>query len=541
MPKINIEFIKNNPNRRMDLFKIDPVKVKGLVESINQTGFWDNIMVRPFDNTLADGTAVMNHTEMTAALADGRVNFSAQVFELAYGHHRLEALKEAGIKEIDVPVKYISDEHMMRIMALENKEGWGAVLISNLETVRQAKEFLEKFLKDFRDWADYTSTLEDPERDAIMPKRRFQDAKANGVGYRAVADFLGESWNATDVRIPMAVFKAIDKGYFTQEQIADFPSMGILDAFTALVVALFEGGKVKETEKYTETDDDGNETEKTRAVFPMKTPPAWPLYVKEKIVTDLITQCMPKVFKEKLGDEDDDIVERGKEVKITQSMLTSRKNSMLKDLSIPTKGGTTKYDLRKRLIDDHFRAFVNPPVEQEEREKLHAQLVGKDMENFMEKLGDWPLVDGIAAELKEAFDALLDPVASDEEEKSNLQADLEKEEGKSEDFESRVPEFDIDADTEDGEDAEPVPVGQLCRDFVGINDTLNAIAHPIIARAGEVNIETDELFRNAVDASFGTVMELFFSVYGVSDAMKAMQSLIEERAVELEETEGAEA
>ncbi len=72
-----------------------------LKASIRTTGFWDNLLVRKA------GTA----------------------FEVAYGHHRLEALREL-VKEslideefeLELPVRNLDDATMIRIMASENVE-----------------------------------------------------------------------------------------------------------------------------------------------------------------------------------------------------------------------------------------------------------------------------------------------------------------------------------------------------------------------------------------------------------------------------------
>ena len=44
--------------------------------------------------------------------------------EIAYGHHRMVALQELGIKEVDIPVKALDDATMIKIMANENMEDW---------------------------------------------------------------------------------------------------------------------------------------------------------------------------------------------------------------------------------------------------------------------------------------------------------------------------------------------------------------------------------------------------------------------------------
>jgi ParB-like chromosome segregation protein Spo0J len=52
------------------------------------------------------------------------------------GHHRLAALRKVGIKEIDVPVRDLSDTDMAKIMAHENMQEWGSSAEIEQETIR---------------------------------------------------------------------------------------------------------------------------------------------------------------------------------------------------------------------------------------------------------------------------------------------------------------------------------------------------------------------------------------------------------------------
>ena len=116
--KVKIKDLKPNPYRDMDNYPIDENKVKSLIDSIERTGFWDNILAR-------------------------KVNGSIQI---AYGHHRLEALKKVFIPTdmVDIPVKDLSDATMIKIMANENMEAWTALPRVIDETVRVTKLFLEE-------------------------------------------------------------------------------------------------------------------------------------------------------------------------------------------------------------------------------------------------------------------------------------------------------------------------------------------------------------------------------------------------------------
>ena len=113
--KIKLKNIKKNPYRDLNKYPIDQEKVKKLEKSIEDTDFWDNLLARNINDNI----------------------------ELAYGHHRLEALKNihGNDFEIDVTVKNINDETMFKIMVNENDSWYDSV--SNIdEAAEQAIKFL---------------------------------------------------------------------------------------------------------------------------------------------------------------------------------------------------------------------------------------------------------------------------------------------------------------------------------------------------------------------------------------------------------------
>jgi hypothetical protein len=112
--KIAVTTLRPNPFRRIEHYPLVPEKIEALVNSITSTSFWDNLLVRPAE----DGEG----------------------YEIAYGHHRLEALKKAEIAEVDIPVRPLNDDDMVRIMAHENMQEWTSNAAIEQETVRAVVE-----------------------------------------------------------------------------------------------------------------------------------------------------------------------------------------------------------------------------------------------------------------------------------------------------------------------------------------------------------------------------------------------------------------
>ena len=97
--------------------KLNTLKIESLKESIKQDGFWDNIICRK----------------------------EGSDYQIAYGHHRVEAAKQAfgGDFSVDIPCRVLSDEAMIRIMGNENNLNHEEDAIYQVDQVVLVKKFLE--------------------------------------------------------------------------------------------------------------------------------------------------------------------------------------------------------------------------------------------------------------------------------------------------------------------------------------------------------------------------------------------------------------
>jgi len=109
--KVKLANVRPNPFRDIAVYPIDQGKVLSLKQSINSTEFWENILARE----AGDGT-----------------------IEIAYGHHRLQALREIydENKEFDFIVKPLSNAEMIRIMSDENMSEWNHDAAIERETIK---------------------------------------------------------------------------------------------------------------------------------------------------------------------------------------------------------------------------------------------------------------------------------------------------------------------------------------------------------------------------------------------------------------------
>lgn len=109
---VDVAKLKANPYRRLQEYPIDRTKVDTLKESIQSTGFWGTIVARQ----------------------------RGQDFEIAFGHHRMVAIQELGLDQVDIIVRDLTNEQMIQMMGRENLEEWGSSAWVEMETIRAAIE-----------------------------------------------------------------------------------------------------------------------------------------------------------------------------------------------------------------------------------------------------------------------------------------------------------------------------------------------------------------------------------------------------------------
>ena len=181
--KIKLKDLKPNPFRNIEHYPINQEKVKRLEASIKETGFWQNILCRKRDGN----------------------------FEIAYGHHRLVAIKNlfSPDKELSVIVQDLSDEMMIKIMGNENDEGYNCMPSVIDDTVKSAKSFLEE--------------NPDVARKVLSSKR--SEFKRVRLGAPMIANFLGENWKVTRVEESLSRLNMIEEGIVDPKALYEFPTV----------------------------------------------------------------------------------------------------------------------------------------------------------------------------------------------------------------------------------------------------------------------------------------------------------------------------
>lgn len=167
--RIKIKDLRPNPFRDMKNYPINPEKIKSLTNSINQTGFWDNILARK---------------------SNGK-------FEIAYGHHRLVVLKKLFKPDdyVDIPIRELDNPTMIRVMANENINAWGINVTIINETIKVVKQYLEKkhAITKKLPWVQGSPGFEAFEG-LPLPKSKPRESHWSVVAWQ-ISDWLGKNWS----------------------------------------------------------------------------------------------------------------------------------------------------------------------------------------------------------------------------------------------------------------------------------------------------------------------------------------------------------
>lgn len=115
---VKVRDIEKNPYRDYSTYGIQEDKIASLVESINETGFWETVIGRQKDEKV----------------------------QIAFGHHRVEAARRVFKKPEDtipIIIRELSDDMMRKMMVRENKTEYGCHPAAIDDAVKASRDHLE--------------------------------------------------------------------------------------------------------------------------------------------------------------------------------------------------------------------------------------------------------------------------------------------------------------------------------------------------------------------------------------------------------------
>ena len=193
--KIQIKDLRPNPFRDMKNYPINQEKIQSLTNSINQTGFWDNILARKNNGNI----------------------------QIAYGHHRLVVLKKLFKPDdyVDIPVRELDDSMMIRIMANENDENWGTSPQIIDETVIVVMEYLksQSYLNKIEKRGKPGQYFEAFEG---LPLPETRESQYSIIAYQ-ISKWLGGNWSEKRVYFSLERIKMVKEGELDKEAVESLP------------------------------------------------------------------------------------------------------------------------------------------------------------------------------------------------------------------------------------------------------------------------------------------------------------------------------
>ena len=197
---VKIKNIEPNPFRHVERYPLRPEKLAALKQSMESTGFWDNIVARPHP------------------AGKGR-------YQIAFGHHRLHVLRE--LKKpgdaVELIVRDLDDTRMLKIMAAENMSEWASSASVEHETVRAVVGAFANQQVELG--AVPGGTAHDRVRHAPLFKVGVKDrAAAHDRPYTAqtIATFLG--WKPEKVKYALMAVELIEDGVLDEAEFKDLSS-----------------------------------------------------------------------------------------------------------------------------------------------------------------------------------------------------------------------------------------------------------------------------------------------------------------------------
>jgi len=207
--KIKVADLEPNPYREMGKYPIDNAKVNALRLSIRETTFWDNLLIRPHP------------------LKKGK-------YQISYGHHRLKAVKEEGITEIDAPVRNLTDAQMIRIMAEENL-AWLSTPAVIIQTVISVRRFLDAELAKYETWEELSNRFI---RQLFESEASWRNTKSKGVGQTTILKFLGGNWKQSQIQFALKTDDLVKEKKLDREAVEQFKILEQAKHFQKAVVDL---------------------------------------------------------------------------------------------------------------------------------------------------------------------------------------------------------------------------------------------------------------------------------------------------------------
>lgn len=164
--QIPLQDLHPNPYRDFDLHPIDQAQVERLKASLDADGFWASVVARPIPQ---------------GGVGDG--------YQIAFGHHRIEAARALGLVSAPIEVRALSDWQMARMLASENATQRGSTAAACLDAVAAISRVLVYHLLR---WDEATFAEFSAKVPVDYPSCRGRLEAGSGIGHDCILAFAPE-------------------------------------------------------------------------------------------------------------------------------------------------------------------------------------------------------------------------------------------------------------------------------------------------------------------------------------------------------------
>jgi ParB/RepB/Spo0J family partition protein len=189
---VKLRDIQSNPFRDFSIYAIQEYKIAELIESINETDFWETVIGRR----------------------------KGKKVQIAFGHHRVEAARRLYKPDDTIPIiiKDLSDDRMRKMMIRENKAEWGCLPAAIDDAVKAARDHLDKHRAEARKALS-----------SVRP-----EVKRVRVGAPAIAKYTG--YSETIVELSLQRLGWIESGEVDAKALYQMPNQAAAMRFAKAVL-----------------------------------------------------------------------------------------------------------------------------------------------------------------------------------------------------------------------------------------------------------------------------------------------------------------
>ena len=187
LKRIAVNKLHHNPCRDFTRNPMREKDVQSLMDSIKRNDLWHGIVARPL----------------------GRK--PAGEYQIAFGHHRLEAIKRLGIEEIELDVADLTDAQMIQYLSDENQNQGGRTPAAAMESIVAAKHFLDECLRQAESAHHFMvqTGLNEGVPGDTLNNQTWSTMKSHGsVGRKILRKFIGIGWSDEELAAGINVVEA---------------------------------------------------------------------------------------------------------------------------------------------------------------------------------------------------------------------------------------------------------------------------------------------------------------------------------------------